>query len=136
MARDTARDRKSTILGREAERRARKKYGLEADRNEWRDARYSNGTPVEVKACKPQYRFRLFREAHHKLASQKGWYVFVVYTPVTVGESPADTKIQVHGMKRRKATTVTRIVRDEYDGWDESGHEKGKQQKLPPKAVL
>lgn len=122
----------STILGRKAEQIAREKYGLVLDRNDWRDARYQNGTPVSVKAAQPDRRFRLFEESHDVLTSQQGYYVFVCYEPVHVGESLADTRIDVKAVKRKRAVDVTPLV----GGWNQSGHERGRQKKLQVEAVF
>jgi hypothetical protein len=128
-------EEKSTILGLLAEQHARERYGLRippGGRTSWKDAEYQNGTPVNPKAAQPDRRFRIFEEDHDILTSQQGYYVFVVYEPVTIGDSLADSKIDVKAMKRKKATDVTKII----EQWNESGHEKGRQHKIPVKQVF
>ena len=125
----------STILGLKAEQHARREYGLRippTGRTDWKDAEYQNGTPVSVKAAQPDRRFRLFEEPHDVLTSQRGYYVFVCYEPVHVGESVADTKIDVKAVKRKRATDVTPLI----GGWNKSGHERGRQKKLQVEAVF
>lgn len=128
-------EEKSTIIGLLAEQHAREKYGLripEDGRNSWRDCEYKNGTPVNPKAAQPHRRFRIFEEDHDILTSRNGYYVFICYEPVTIGESLADSRIDVKASKRMKATNVTKLI----DGWNASGHEKGRQKKLQVEAVF
>lgn len=122
----------STSLGLKAEQHAREKYGLEPDHEFWKDAAHQNGKPVSIKSCQPDRRYRVFEDPHDVLTSQQGYYVFVVYTPEHVGEGVADTEITVHAMKKMKATNVTQII----DGWNESGHDRGRQHKIPVKQVF
>lgn len=128
-------EEKSTIIGLLAEKHAREKYGLripEDGRNSWRDCEYQNGTPVNPKAAKPDRRFRIFEKDHDILTSRNGYYVFICHQPVTIGESLADSKIKVLAMKRMKATDVTKLI----NGWNKSGHQKGRQKKLQVEAVF
>jgi hypothetical protein len=128
-------EEKSTILGLLAEQHARERYGLRippGGRTSWKDAEYQNGTPVNPKAAQPDRRFRIFEKDHDILTSQQGYYVFVVYEPVTIGDSLADSRIDVKAMRRKKATDVTKLI----DGWNRSDHEKGRQKKLQVKAVF
>lgn len=129
----------STILGVLGEREARKEYGLvipPGGRTDWHDAEYKNGTPVSIKSAQPDRRFRLFEESHDVLTSQNGYYVFVCYTPVNVGESFADSEINVKAMKRKRATDVTNLVRRKGHGWNKSGHERGRQHKVQVEEVF
>lgn len=128
-------EEKSTIIGLLAEQHARNEYGLRippGGRTSWKDAEYANGTPVNPKAALAHRRFRLFEKDHDILTSQRGYYVFVVYEPVTIGESLADSKIKVKAMKRKKATDVTKLI----DGWNASGHAKGRQKKLQVETIF
>lgn len=128
-------EQESTIQALLAEQHARKEYGLNvppAGRTYWKDAEYQNGTPVSIKAAHPDRRFRIFEQDHDVITSQNGYYVFVVYEPVRVGESIADSKIDVKAVKRKKATDVTKLI----DGWNRSGHEKGRQHKVQVEQVF
>lgn len=128
-------EEKSTILGLLAEQHGRKEYGVRVPaggRTAWKDAEYRNGTPVSFKAAQPDRRFRLFEEDHDVLTSQNGYYIFIVYETVTVGDSVSDSKIDVIAMKRKRATDVTKLVQ----GWNRSGHEKGRQHKVQVEDVF
>lgn len=128
-------EEKSTIIGLLAEQHAREGYGLRippGGRTSWKDAEYANGTPVNPKAALPHRRFRIFEQDHDILTSQRGYYVFVVYEPVHIGDSLADSRIDVKAMKRKRATDVTKLI----DGWNDSGHEKGRQKKLQVEAIF
>lgn len=132
-------EEESTILGVLGEREARKEYGLQippGGRTSWHDAEYQNGKPVSIKSAQPDRRFRVFEESHDVLTSQNGYYVFVAYKPVTVGESFSDSKIEVVGMKRKRATDVTKLVRKNGGGWNLSGHERGRQHKIQVEEVF
>lgn len=73
------------------EQRAMEQYGLEADRDSWRDARLSSGTPVEIKSTAYEHadgqpgNFKVYEAYHRKLRRHDGRYVFVVYTPTKRG---------------------------------------------------
>jgi hypothetical protein len=60
------------------------KYGIELDRNSWRDG-YLDQRPVEIKAAMRELasgapgRFRLFESQHSELKQRGGRYVFAVY---------------------------------------------------------
>ncbi len=118
-------------FGRLAEEKAREKYNLAEAHTEWRDAIYSNGVPVNVKATKKNgdERFVLWQDDHHKLASQQGYYVFVYYTPRGSG-------IETHSIKRVKATRVTDLVPQ----WNDAGlnHKRKRQRryKLPVRKIV
>lgn len=70
--------------GYRVEERMGERYGLELDRNEWRDG-YLEDRPAEVKAAMRQLasgepgRFRLFEGQHEELKKRGGRYVFAVY---------------------------------------------------------
>lgn len=128
-------EEKSAILGLLAEQHGRGEYGVRippGGRTAWKDAEYQNGTPVNFKATQPSGRFRLFEQDHDVLTSQNGYYIFVVYLPVTVGDSLSDSKIDVIAMKRKRATDVTKLVQS----WNRSGHDKGRQKKLQVEDVF
>ena len=114
--------------GRLAEERAADRYGFNREEGGWYDGRYKNGTPVEVKAARPDGELRLWEDDHKTLARQQGYYVF--------GKSrPHGRGIHVFGMVRRKATDVTGLV----PRWNRANHRlKGpqRQYKLPIGRVL
>lgn len=132
-------EEKSTILGLLGEQHTRKAYGLRipsGGRTDWKDAEYANGTPGSIKFCQPDRRFRVFESDHDVITSQNGYYFFGVYEPVTIGNSLADSEINVLAMKRKRATDVTKLIRRKGDGWNESGHEKGRQHKIQVEEVF
>ena len=101
-------------LGRRAEEKALEAYGLEPDRTSWRDGVYKNGVPVEVKASQRSSRyFRLWADEHHRLASQQGYYVFVLYRPRGTG-------VEIIRMKRVRASDLS-------PRWSASGHAEKRQ---------
>lgn len=128
-------EEKSTILGLLAEQHARDEYGLRipsSGRTHWKDAEYQNGTPVSIKSAKPDRRFRIFEDDHDVITSRQGYYVFVVERPQHIGTSLTDSEIEVVGMKRKRAVDVTKLI----NGWNASGHEKGRQKKLQVEDVF
>lgn len=131
----TEAEERSTILGALGEQHAREEYGLKIPddgRTHWKDAEYMNGTPVSIKSAQPDRRFRIFESDHDVITSRQGYYVFVCYEPVTVGDSFTDSKIDVVAMKRKRAVDVTKLI----NGWNKSGHPKGRQKKLQVEAVF
>lgn len=79
-----SRSQKAARFGALAERIARERYDLDADRDDWHDARGPDGRPWDVKAAmlsRYQPRFRLWREQHQRLRSESGGYVFIGYRP-------------------------------------------------------
>lgn len=112
-----------------AERVGFERYGLEADRDGWHDARDDDGDPWDVKACMKVRasgapgRFRLWREQHQRLAREGGGYVFVLYSAVGRG-------IRVHKTRSVRAQNLRLTF---YGAGD---HPKGKQLKVPPERVF
>ena len=53
----------------------------------WHDARFSNGTPVEIKSTMHEHsdgqpgNWKVYREYHERLRRHDGWYCFVVSRP-------------------------------------------------------
>ena len=122
---------KAPRYGALAERHARERYDLTAERSAWHDARTEDGEPVEIKAATVQRatgrpgRFRTFREPHRRLAHADGWYAFVAYRPHGAG-------ISVEGMKMVRARTLR-------PRWRPSGHAtagREEQHKIPISAVF
>jgi hypothetical protein len=118
------RSRKANHYGTVCERRAAKQYGLDLDRASWHDARFQNGTPVEIKSAMYRRadgspgRFRVFRKYHDRLRAAGGWYAFVVYQPRGSG-------LQVRQMK------MTQADRLPLSAWyGAGGHRDSEQTKL------
>ena len=63
------------------------KRRFELERASWHDARFQNGTPVEIKSTMLEHsdgqpgNFKIYRDYHDKLRRADGWYCFVVYRP-------------------------------------------------------
>lgn len=55
---------------------------LDGTHTSWCDARFQNGTPVEIKAAmySTGY-FQIYQKYHERLRENDGWYGFVVYKP-------------------------------------------------------
>lgn len=70
-----------------AERRLADRYGVERVDEYWRDGVDEDGTPWEFKAAMAERadgsegRFRVFEDAHDKLAANGGRYGIVAYRP-------------------------------------------------------
>lgn len=79
--------KKASRYGSLCEKAVARRYGLNLDHDRWHDAKFDNGTPVEVKACMHRQSdgspgvFRIFEGPHERLERANGWYAFVVYTP-------------------------------------------------------
>ncbi len=64
-----------------------KKRRFTLERASWHDARFQNGTPVEIKSTMIEHsngqpgNFKVYREYHETLRRADGWYCFVVYRP-------------------------------------------------------
>nr|WP_256394220.1 hypothetical protein [Natronoarchaeum rubrum] len=64
-----------------------KKRRFQLDRASWHDARFQNGTPVEIKSTMVEHadgqpgNFKIYRQYHDRLRRADGWYCFVVYRP-------------------------------------------------------
>ena len=53
---------------------------LDGQHTSWCDARFQNGTPVEIKSAMVSTGyFQIYRKYHEKLRDAGGWYGFVVY---------------------------------------------------------
>ncbi|TVT89295.1 hypothetical protein [Haloferax volcanii] len=130
-----------------AERLVAAHYGITHanDRADWYDCVHEErGTKYEVKATQVRIdgldpdsrvevggRFRLWEGQTRSLlnsdAQNTAWFVFVL---LDENGSPVDHR-------RMRPSTVWSLVRDEFGGWDESGHrEMGRQQKVPIEAVF
>ena len=108
------------------------------DRAEWFDAvDEDRGTKFEVKSTHRTLdngapgRFRLWRSQLRSLlnsdAQGTAWVVFVL---LDRDGNPVDHR-------RMRSSTVWRLVREEFGGWDKSGHEEmGEQQKIPVDAIF
>lgn len=120
---------RSSRYGALAEEKARARYGLEADRSSWHDARADDGTPIEVKAAMlnrssgKEGRFRLFEDYHKRLEQADGAYVFVAYRAVGRG-------ISVEAMRSIAASSI----RVEWYG--AGGHRESRQAKVPPREIF
>lgn len=112
-----------------AEKRARERYGLEADRSSWHDARTSDGRPVETKAAMLERgsgregRFRIFEEYHKKLEQADGLYVFVAYVARGRG-------IQVQAMRSLASSDLNLTF------YGAGGHRESRQVKIPPGRIF
>lgn len=112
-----------------AERKARERYGLEADHTSWTDARTPDGRAVEIKAAMLnrasglEGRFRVFEEYHRRLEQADGLYIFVAYRALGRG-------IQVRRMRSIEATSL----RLEFYG--AGGHRDSRQVKIPPSKIF
>lgn len=118
-------------------------YGVAHDPAEWYDCQNKHtGAKFEVESTREVIdgrnpskfvptagRFRLFEGQLRSLvaADARGtaWVVFVLF----------DEDRQPVDMRRMRPSTVLRLV-NERGGWHESGHQKGKQHKVPIEAVL
>lgn len=84
----------SKYWGRLAEAAARARYALERDHASWHDARTTDGTPVEVKACRRRLvngrrgRWWIEADAHDQLVANSGLYALSVYDPQTLDTGP------------------------------------------------
>lgn len=120
------RSQKAARYGALAEKVARERYGLVADRDSWHDALDGDGLPWDCKACmlsRPSPRFRLWREQHERLEREGGGYVFIAYVPRGAG-------IQVRNARTVRAADLTL-------NWYGSGeHPKGDQKKVRPSRVF
>ena len=67
-----------------AERHVANSRGLDRDgvHTSWCDARFQNGTPVEIKSCNVSTGyFQIYKKYHAKIRNAGGWYALVVYKP-------------------------------------------------------
>lgn len=118
-------------LGARVEEQIAEQRGYILDRNSWRDATV-DGTPVEIKAAireresGEQGRFRIFKQPHTKLASQRGVYHFAVYRGRGTG-------VEILQDKTMKARTLRNI------DWVEANHGtdgRDKQRRIPISEVF
>ncbi|WIV66566.1 hypothetical protein [Natrialbaceae archaeon AArc-T1-2] len=106
-----------------------KTYGLIPDHSKKADARYKNGTPVEIKGCihrksngrggTKEGEFFIYEHAHKWLRRSDGYYVFVVYEIGSNGSTVLDVdgmKISIVAKQRRHASKLP------YFRFHESGH--------------
>jgi hypothetical protein len=81
------RSKRANHFGTICEKRMAKKRRFELERSSWHDARFGNGTPVEIKSTMLEHsdgqpgNFKVYRKYHEKLRRANGWYCFVVYRP-------------------------------------------------------
>ena len=125
-----SRSTQASRFGAAAERHAISKYGLEASHESWHDAKYQNGTPVEIKSAMASRssgqpgKFRVFEEYHRILERHEGWYCFVVYRPRGQG-------VQIVESKMVRARDLPN------PGWyGAGGHRDSRQTKVPIRAVF
>ncbi|WP_257300242.1 hypothetical protein [Haloarchaeobius sp. FL176] len=77
-----SRSSKASRYGSLAEKHLADERGLVLDgqHTSWCDARFHNGTPVEIKSAMVSTGyFQIYRKYHEKLRDAGGWYGFVVY---------------------------------------------------------
>ncbi|SNZ06451.1 hypothetical protein SAMN06269185_1175 [Natronoarchaeum philippinense] len=82
-----SRSHRANHFGTICEKRMAKKRRFDLDRASWHDARFQNGTPVEIKSTMVEHadgqpgNFKIYRKYHDRLRRADGWYCFVVYRP-------------------------------------------------------
>jgi len=101
----TGQSSRRAAVGAAVEKKMCQKYGLIHDHPGRADARYENGTPVEIKAAQRVKKdgrggtksgeFFVFESPHQWLRRQDGYYVFVVYRFRGNGVQVLDSK-RVH----------------------------------------
>ncbi|RKD95500.1 hypothetical protein [Halopiger aswanensis] len=81
------RSKRANHFGTICEKRMARKRRFDLERASWHDARFGNGTPVEIKSTMLEHsngqpgNFKIYREYHKKLRRHEGWYCFAVYRP-------------------------------------------------------
>ncbi|MCL9812589.1 hypothetical protein [Natranaeroarchaeum aerophilus] len=81
------RSKRANHFGTICEKRMARKRRFSLERASWHDARFQNGTPVEIKSTMREHsdgqpgNFKVYRKYHEKLRRHDGWYCFVVYRP-------------------------------------------------------
>ena len=81
------RSKRANHFGTLVEKRVATKRRFQLERCSWHDARFKNGTPVEIKSTMREHadgqpgNFKIYRRYHEKLRRAKGWYCFVAYRP-------------------------------------------------------
>lgn len=110
-----------------AERHIAETRGLtrEGEHTSWCDARFQNGTPVEIKSANISTGyFQIYKKYHAKIRSENGWYGLVAYKPQGNG-------IQVLRDKMTKATDLP------LSTWSPTGgHRDSEKAKLPIEEVF
>lgn len=106
---------KRASYGAAVERYVCKTYNLTSDHSRHADARYENGTPVEIKAAQREKsdgrggtkegEFFIFEHRHRWVRRNDGYYVFAVYRPRGDGVSVLKTK-RVHSSKLPRLSWV------------------------------
>ncbi|MCU4741147.1 hypothetical protein [Natronoglomus mannanivorans] len=82
-----SRSKRANHFGTLCEKRMASKRRFVLERASWHDARFQNGTPVEIKSTMVEHadgqpgNFKIYREYHDRLRRADGWYCFVVYRP-------------------------------------------------------
>lgn len=95
--------------------------GLVLDRSSWHDARFQNGTPVEIKSTARFHtddqpgNFKIYKRYHERLQRASGWYCFVVYVPDGDG-------LEIWGHKMKKSSSVPMMR------WNDGGKHRGTKQ--------
>ncbi|WP_049907250.1 hypothetical protein [Halovivax asiaticus] len=81
------RSKRANHFGTICEKRMAAKRRFDLERASWHDARFGNGTPVEIKSTMLEHadgqpgNFKVYHAYHRKLRRHNGWYCFVVYRP-------------------------------------------------------
>ncbi|RQG91858.1 hypothetical protein [Natrarchaeobius chitinivorans] len=81
------RSKRANHFGTICEKRMSKKRRFTLERSSGHDARFQNGTPVEIKSTMLEHsdgqpgNFKIYRAYHDRLRQADGWYCFVVYRP-------------------------------------------------------
>ncbi|ELY90877.1 hypothetical protein [Natrialba taiwanensis] len=81
------RSKRANHFGTACEKRMAKKRRFSLERASWHDARFQNGTPVEIKSTMLEHsdgqpgNFKVYKAYHDTLRRHNGWYCFVVYRP-------------------------------------------------------
>ncbi|AXR82311.1 hypothetical protein [Natrarchaeobaculum sulfurireducens] len=81
------RSKRANHFGTICEKRMARKRRFVLERASWHDARFQNGTPVEIKSTMLEHsdgqpgNFKIYRAYHDRLRRADGWYCFVVYRP-------------------------------------------------------
>jgi hypothetical protein len=121
---------RANAYGTAIEYKMAEKYGLELERESWRDAVDSDGRPVEIKAAMRETAdgqpgsFKIYRQYHEKLRSHGGHYVLAVYRRRGTG-------VQVLATERRHASRLPLTT------WHGGGDHRDTQQgKVPVSVVL
>ncbi|WP_207589013.1 hypothetical protein [Halomontanus rarus] len=82
-----SRSKRANHFGTLCEKRMADKRRFVLERASWHDARFQNGTPVEIKSTMVEHangqprNFKIDRQYHDRLRRADGWYCFVVYRP-------------------------------------------------------